>query len=40
MGDYKAIIDESHERCRKSGLDKEQVYTSVYRRAYKVYKRK
>ena len=27
MGDYKAIINESHERCRKSGLDKEQVYS-------------
>jgi transcriptional regulator with PAS, ATPase and Fis domain len=27
MGDYKALINESHKRCRKLGLDKEQVYS-------------
>lgn len=27
MGEYKALIKESHERCRKLGLDKEQVYS-------------
>lgn len=27
MDDYRALINESHERCRKLGLDKEQVYS-------------